>query len=304
MFYVLNMYNVILSYKDTTIFKAGPVSTQSSAEALLIACVGKQMIADSASIIEVAEKVIVPEGYKSVEIADDVKILIKESLIDAATGVSAEKQRGIDVLKKIADENICLAHQHNADVLDKITSTCPNFKDAIVDVSRGDVVTRRCRFCGSIADTAKNLMREDLIDQSDENKANAVRMFNDDGSQTEIKLNDVMLAPELLEVARSPIFPITFANDADTAKHGAPTTKIIPITTNDIGGYTTLEVNVEHLLDVACSPVRGVTATEPTIVEGTLPHSQIPSLYDEGKGYNFDDTNVAPFDTDVTSLTS
>ena len=39
---------------------------------------------------------------------------------------------------------------------------------------------------------------------------------------------------------------------ADTAKHDAPTTKIIPITTNDNGGYTTLEVNIKHLLDVAC----------------------------------------------------
>jgi len=238
MFYVFNMYNVILSYKDITIFKAGPVSTQSSAEALLIACVGKQMIADSASIIEVAEKVTVPEGYKSVEIADDVKILIKESLIVAATGVSNEKQHAIDACKSASEA----MKRRSAAILDTVISECPELKTTIKDVSGGNIDIAR-----ALVDTAKRIKNEFdfssefIVDTSDENKANAIRMFNDDGSQTEIKLNNVRLAPDLLEIA--------------------------------------------------CSPVRAILPTIPTIVEGTLPHSQIPSLYDEGKGYKFDEVS-------------
>jgi len=170
------MYNVELSYKDVVIFTAGPVSSRCNAEALLIACMNKQMIADNASIVEVKT---LPEGYKNIEIAPGVNVPIKEALIDDATKMFT-----------------ILPHQ--------------------------------------------NSLRS-IVDTSDENKANAIRMFNDDGSQTEIKLNNVRLAPDLLEVA--------------------------------------------------CSPVRATSPTIPTIVEGTLPHSQIPSLYDEGKGYKFDEVS-------------
>ena len=46
------MYNVELSYKDVVLFTAGPVDKFSTAEQLLIACVNKCSIADSATIID------------------------------------------------------------------------------------------------------------------------------------------------------------------------------------------------------------------------------------------------------------